>query len=688
MPGKSSNLGQFWQELKRRKVVRVITVYAAVSFVILEVTDIVAPSLGLPDWTLNLIIILLCAGFFITVILSWVYDITPEGIEKTKPINEASDAISDGPGGINAWKIATFISVVIIVGLVIFHKVGERNNEKNIRELEKSIAVLAFEDMSPEKDQEYFCDGISEEIINALTHIEGLKVIARTSAFAFKGKNEDIREIGNKLDVGTILEGSVRKDGNRLRITAQLVVVEDGSHLWSERYDRDMEGIFDIQDEISLAIAKNLKIKLLGEEKAVVVKRYTKNLEAYEYYLRGNEYYWRSYEQQDFRLAIKMFQKAIELDPNFALAHTRLAESQLFIYWHHVDRSEDRLMKSKKAIDNAFKIEPDLTEAHIALGIYYYWGLLDYSNALEQFDIALKQSPKNPECPFWIAAVHRRAGNIEKAKESFIKAFELDPRSSRKAQSVAQTHALLREYSEAIHYYDIAASLRPDWIAPYYLRAFIDVNLNRNTTNARILLKEINQLSTSTDEQTSLRNTWIRIELYDGNYEEALRYLFLERSEAFKSQFNFIPRYQYFAMIYGLIDDPKLEYAYYDSSRLMLEEKLIGAPFDSRLYSSLGIAYAGLGRMKEAINMGKKAVELLPIEKEAFRGTYRLEDLARIYVMAGEHEKALEVIDLLLSIPGMLSTILLQLDPVWIPLENNPEFTRLLETYSENQETR
>ena len=208
MPNK---LSQFWQELKRRKVVRVITVYAAAAFIILQLVEILAPSLRLPVWTMNFILIMLIVGFIIAVILSWIYDVHPEGgIVKTEPVDKVKE--EEIPKSSNSWKIASYISFVVIIGLILLNIIPRANNNKEI--LDKSIAVLPFDDMSPEKDQEYFCDGMTDEIINALTHIEGLKVIARTSAFAIKGKHEDMREIGNRLDVATLLEGSVRKDGN------------------------------------------------------------------------------------------------------------------------------------------------------------------------------------------------------------------------------------------------------------------------------------------------------------------------------------------------------------------------------------------------------------------------------------------------------------------------------------------
>ncbi|GAI90312.1 unnamed protein product, partial [marine sediment metagenome] len=219
MPDKPNNFIRFWQELKRRKAVRVIIVYAAAAFVILEAVDIITPALLLPSWTVTFIIVLLAIGFPIAIIFSWIFDITPKGIKKTKPIKPAKEQKEDY---LLSDKISRF---------------------------ENSIAVLPFQDMSPQKDQEYFCDGMTEEIINALTQVASLKVIARTSSFAFKGKQKDVRDIGQKLNVETLLEGSIQKEGNRLRITTQLVKVADGFHIWSERYDRDMKNMFAIHDE-------------------------------------------------------------------------------------------------------------------------------------------------------------------------------------------------------------------------------------------------------------------------------------------------------------------------------------------------------------------------------------------------------------------------------------------------------
>jgi TolB-like protein/tetratricopeptide (TPR) repeat protein len=576
------------------------------------------------------------------------------------------------------------IAAIVIVALFVLNIMGDKKKGENLADLEKSIAVLPFENMSESEEYSYFGDAMTDEIIMQLCKINEFNVRSRTSVLQYKATEKTSPVIGRELKVNYLIEGSAQRFEDQVRIRVQLIHAPTDNHLWGEVFEGNWKDILSVQSRIAKQIAGELQTVLTPEETRQIDKEKTKNPEAYDFYLRGNDYNNRSYAQQDFNMAIRMYQKAIELDPDFALAYTRLAMTHLNLYWHHHDRSEESLMKSKQAIDAAFKLEPGLTEAFIALGDYYYSGLLDYPEALKQFEIALSQSPKNAETVLYIACVHRRAGNWEKSLESFEKAIELDPQSSLIAFNAGENYELLREYSEAVRYYDIAIMLNPDWYNPYYQKSSLYVKWKQDIQQARAVLKEANQVITSSVDKVLLTYVSILLELYDRNYEEALRYLSLEKSEAFQNQFYFIPRYQYFALIYGLMDNSKLKYAYYDSCRLMVQDKLITAPDDSRLYSALGIAYAGLGMKKEAIEAGEKAVELLPVSKEAFRGTNRVEDLARIYVMTGEYEKALEQIKLLLSIPGMLSANLLRLDPVWEPLANNPEFIKLLETYSEN----
>jgi TolB-like protein/Flp pilus assembly protein TadD len=291
-----------------------------------------------------------------------------------------------------------------------------------------SIAVLPFQDMSPQRDQEYFCDGITEEIINTLTHVGNLKVIARTSCFVFKGKYEDIREIGRKLDVETLLEGSVRKAGNKLRITAQLIQVADGSHLWSERYDRDLEDIFAVQDEISLAIVDNLKIKLLGDEKTAIMKHHTDNLEAYNLYLKGR-YYWNKRTKDDLRKSINYFEESINIDIAFALAYAGLADSYIVLgeWWYYPPN--EVFPKAKKAAMKAVELDYELAEAHNAMGAIkrdYEW---DWFAAEKEYLKAIELNPNYPTAYQWYSEYLSIMGRHDEAIENIIHAQELNPLS-------------------------------------------------------------------------------------------------------------------------------------------------------------------------------------------------------------------------------------------------------------------
>jgi TolB-like protein len=351
MASAPNKIARFWQELKRRKVIRVISVYAAASFVLLELVDIITEPLRLPEWTVAFIIVLLSVGFIIAVILSWIYDISPEGVIKTESVEVAKEQVPHSDPVKNRVKASNVIIVVLVAIAVIlaYPKIFTKDKLEGIRDPDGkiSIAVLPFADMSPNKDQEYFCEGMAEEIINALSHITDLRVVARTSAFSFKGKNMDIREIGKKLNVEAILEGSIRKSGDHLRVTAQLINIEDGYHLWSEKYERKLEDVFAIQDEISLAIVDNLKVELLSGEQNELVKRYTENKEAYNLFLKGR-YSWNRRSEVGFSKAIGFFERAIELDPDYAFAYAGLADCYCMLSIH-LARPESIIRKGRIA---------------------------------------------------------------------------------------------------------------------------------------------------------------------------------------------------------------------------------------------------------------------------------------------------------------------------------------------------
>jgi TolB-like protein/Tfp pilus assembly protein PilF len=557
-------------------------------------------------------------------------------------------------------------------------------NGKQTKELEKSIAVLPFRNLSNDTTQLYFCDGFMEEILNNLQEVKSFTVRSRTSSDQYRDTKKSITTIGNELNANYLVEGSVGREGNNLRIWIQLIDSKADKHIWSNDYTREMKQIFPLQSEIAKDIATELKAILSPDEIEKIEKKPTQNLDAYNYYLQGNFYYWKSYASQDFKTAIKLYEKAIELDPDFALAYTKIANCLISQYWFYEDRSEEVLQKAKQLIDKAFEIDSDLPEGHLALGLYYYQGYLEYSKALEQLKMVLKEQPRNSEALYYSGCVYRRAGNWEIAKADLLKALELDPRSSRIAYNTGQTFDLLRDYPQAQYYYNIANMLQLDWSSTYIDLSHMFLRWEGDTRKAREILENAVRNNKSFKSDSLIIESNVLIDIYDGKYEEALKNISTYKFNVFQTQWYYKPKNLYYANIYGLMNKPKLEHAYYDSTRIFLEKKIIDIPEDPRLYSSLGIAYAGLGLDKKSISASRKAVELLPIKKEAWKGVYFLEDMACAYVMLGKYDKAIDQIKYLLSIPGILSTKILELDPRWAPLKNQPEFKKILEKYNHN----
>jgi TolB-like protein/lipoprotein NlpI len=470
MPANPNKLSQFWQELKRRKVVRVITVYAAASFVILELTDIVAPSLGLPDWTLNFIIILLCIGLVIAIILSWIYDIHPEGvIVKTEPAHKVKE--EDKLVSSNSWKVASYISFVVIIALIVLNILPRINPSAD-----NSIAVLPFEDMSPEQDQEYFCDGITEEIINSLSQVDALKVIARTSSFSFKGKHEDIREIGRMLDVETLVQGSIQKVKNQLRITAQLIKVEDGSNLWSQQFDRELKDIFAIQDEISAAIIKNLKVELLGEKMPISEKRQTENIEAFNLYLQGR-HLWTQERRDDLDKSIEYYKRALEIDPNYALAYSGIAMSYNTYAWHGYFPRKDVVPQAKTAAMKALEIDNTLGEAHTELAVALHILDWDWSGSEEGYKRALELNPNYARAHSMYAWLLTNVGRLDEAIEESKRAHELDPLSVEIWVEFGRRYYFVRDYDKAIEEYRKVLELFPNY--GYYTSSELALSLSQ-----------------------------------------------------------------------------------------------------------------------------------------------------------------------------------------------------------------
>jgi len=670
-----SRLSAFLAELRRRRVFRVAAVYACVAFIIFQIIDATFDYLPIPGWVGTTLIVVLLLGFPIAVGLAWAFDLTAEGLVRTREIK--SDQPKKPPRPVIGNKTLAVIAVLAVIAAA-WSWWGRPGPEAALGG--KSIAVLPFINMSADPEQEYFCDGITDDILTHLSKIGDLKVIGRTSVMQYKNTTKRLRDIGRELGVATLLEGSVRRADSRVRITSQLVDAKTEEHLWAETYDRDLTDIFAIQSDVAQKIAAALKATLTPEEEQRIEDRPTDNLEAYEYYLRGNaltKYSYLGGGSQSRLDAIEMYTKAVELDPTFTLAYVALSIWHAHTYYYYTDHTPERLAMAKSALDRAMALDPDQPAVHQAYGLYYYWGFRDYETALEHFNLALQNQPNNSDIIFCIGYVQLPMGKWETAAANLSKAAELDPRSYLSSAYAYLTYLNMRNWAEAERFADRCIFIAPENDGSYPPKAEVYLLSKGDIEKARGVYQE----ALETVGPGILAGVRSYIEILARNYQKALDII---EDEGFGYGYTLFGRYVTKAIIYSYMGRPEQAAAYFDSARVHYEE-LIKNNLDDYLvpqyttpHGNLGIAYAGLGRREEAIREGKRAVEIRPLSKDAYSGTQRILTLARIYAMLGEQDAAIDQLEVLLSIPSELSVPLLKIDPLWDPLREHPRFQALV----------
>ena len=580
------------------------------------------------------------------------------------------------------WKTWIGITVgLVLVGIAaallyktVFAPGGRPESTK------KMLVVLPFENLgSP--DHEYFADGITEEITSKLSGLSRLGVIARTSAMQYKKTSKSLKQIAEELGVSYILQGTIRwestDDATRVKVTPQLINVGDGTQIWSEPFESVLSGAFKLQTEIAGNVARALDVALMQPERRSLEASPTTNAEAYDNYLRALSFYNRSYDERDLTIAEQLLTKAVQLDGNFASAYAWLSITHSLIYWEYYDHTEQRIAKAKEAADKSQRLDPALAVAHVAQGNYYYHCRLDYDNALKELDKALALQPNNVEALLGIGAVKRRQGKFEEAAMNFTKAVEIDPRTGSLTAELAVTYMYLRRFQESERYADKAIALSPDWPEPYVHKANTYLRWDGNVSKARAAIEEAASRKVGGQDH-HFTYTAVTVEILDGKYQDALERLSRFESKVLDVQEYFIPVELLKAQIYSYMKRPKDARTSYEASRIMLEKLAKEHPEDSRIHGSLGIAYAGLGRTDEALREGKLAVQLLPITKEALRGAFRAGELALIYVMTGETDAALNLLEQLLTVPSPFSASILRLNPALEPLRGNARFQQLI----------
>ncbi|MDP9004102.1 MAG: hypothetical protein M3N12_04850 [Verrucomicrobiota bacterium] len=659
----------FFEEVKRRKVYRAAVAYVVVAGGIIQLASAVFPAWEMPAWALRLVIILLLIGFPISLILAWALDVTPTGIRAT-------------PTPPSAPRRQRNVIALVAVGIVVSAAAGFFLLPRaSGRKIDKSIAVLPFENFSDDKDAAFFADGIQDDILTSLAKIRDLKVISRTSVMGYRGKQNNVREIGQALGVSTILEGSVRKSGNRVRLNVQLINAVNDEHLWAEDYDRDLTDVFAIQTDLSQKIAHELQAKLSPTEKAQMTRKPTENGEAYLAFVQAHNLHLQLEDMEKLKQAEQLYERALQLDPNFSLAAADLSRLESWIY-HSFDPTPPRGEKARALAERALKLQPDCPEGHLALGFSYYYVARDYERALKEFDTAQQGLPNEAEVYLAIGAIQRRQGKWTESNANLEKACSLRPNESWPLQNLTLNYQMLRNFAAANKTLERALKLEPASLSLWSIK--LDLEICEKGTFETITrgTEALANKQVPEEMRAHLVGPIIRVRLLERKYEEALR-----EAEAAKDEFlakspeSLFAKYEVIGIAKKMLKDDAGARAALLAARGYAEKYVSDAPNDAARHSKLAEILAWLGDKDSAIAEAKRGTELLPESVDAFEGPVLTQTLAEIYGLVGEPDKAIDLLEGLLSRPGPTTVPFLKAVPIWDPLRNNPRFIELLKKY-------
>lgn len=569
-------------------------------------------------------------------------------------------------GSPRRFSLATSIFVLAAIVAFLYLNRDKILDRSESAKVQHAVAVLPFENLGSPQD-EYFADGMTDAVITSLAHSRIMAIISRTSSMAYKKTSLRAKQIGGELEADYLVTGSVLWDrnaeGNNVRINAALVRVSDDSHLWADSYERSRDHLFSVQAEIADDIRRALKVRVISPNEPDIP---TTSLEAYDLFLRGNDYFNRGWAREDISFAQSLYQQALKLDSSFALAYAMLSRCHASMFWECYDRSNERKEAARVSSQRALQLAPSLAEAHWALGYYYYHCELDYLRALEEFNLALQAQPSNADLLNAIAAVERRQGQFPQSAEHFKQALQLDPRSHLKAFDLGLTYGMMRQYRQAHEYVERAQLLAPDWQLPYLCEAWMAI-LEKGD------IKEAGNILTTAPTEARLQSS---------QYYWWLSRLITPDPARTLSQVKPYPDtasyYLFRAQMLRLLGESSSVQSYADSARVFLEQRVRANPEAARFQSLLGLAYAYLGDSSRAELHGRNAIELLPVSRDAFDAPFLLINLAELYVVIGQQDKAVAQLKYLLSLPGFVSVPYLKLDPLWRPLHKLDSFQQLV----------
>jgi TolB-like protein/Tfp pilus assembly protein PilF len=508
MAQKTNSFERFWRELKRRKVVHVITIYAATAFVILQLVDMIAEPLRLPISTKALVIVLLCIGFIIAIFLSWIYDITPAGVKKTKPASAVKHIDQSATPTSSGWKIAIYVSAVIIVALVAFNLISKRNLNPDILKLEKSIAVLPFENMSDTEDPIWFGDAMTDEIIMHLYKVKEFIVRSRTSVMQYKGTAKTIPAIGHELKVNYLIEGSAQKIENQVKIRVQLINAVTDNHLWGETFEGSWKDISALQSEIAKQIAYKLKTVLSPEEKEQIEKSQTKSPDAYYIYLQGR-FFWNKRTEEGLKKSVEYFEKALAVDPDYALAYAGLADAYFILTWYGWSPKPEGYVRAKEFALRALEINKNLAEAHTTLGSLLYWDEWKWDEAQKELILGIELNPNYAIAHYWYSLYLDIIERRKEAREQINIALELDPFFRNMYLESAKFYYSDGKLEESLDACHKLHELSPEYIDLYWVYFYIYVKQHEDLRAVEALQKVM------LNDSSTIQNSEVVKEVYN-----------------------------------------------------------------------------------------------------------------------------------------------------------------------------
>jgi TolB-like protein/Tfp pilus assembly protein PilF len=682
------NVRNFFAELKRRNVYKVAIAYAIVGWLVMQIAATVVPALHLSDAITSAVVLLTLLGFPIALVLAWAFELTPEGIKRAEDV-DLSESITHRTGQ-KLTALLVFVAVVAAVLLLLQlarHKPAiatgnpRDGSDAAMRGIpEKSIAVLPFQNLSKDEENAFFTDGVQDEILTDLAKIADLKVISRTSVMQYKNTAaRNLPEIAQALKVAHVLEGSVQRSANRVRVSAQLIDARNDTHVWAEKYDRELADVFAIQSEIAQTIADQLQAKLSPTEKSAISERPTSDLAAYDLYLRAKELIYgdiyRTREKESALKAVQLLDQAVARDPTFLLAYCQLAYAHDRIYTADFDHTDTRLALAETSVKAAVRLQPDSGETHLAQAIHFYWGYRDYDGARKESAKAQAALPNNARIFQVLGRIDRRQGRWDEAVRNFERALDLDPRNEDHLTDLASTYWALRRNGEATALDKRALALQPQ---SAFLRVVTmsSVETDANTAPLRAALNKIETEGPASAAEVA--GFSFQLALRERDPAGATRALANLPSEGCYQNTYPCPHAWCEGLLAKLRQDAPAAHAAFMAARTEAEKLVRAQPGNVGPLTILALIDAQLGEKEKAIREARTARDMLPVSKDALDGVGLITNLATVYALTGEKDLALEQLEIVTKLPAGPNYGQLRLDPEWDSLRGNPRFEKIV----------